>query len=100
MLLLNETVGIDRDVEAEWLIWIRDVHIPAVLNTGMFDSAKIYKVLEASSEETISYSLQFFAHSLEHVEQYLDVFAPRLVEDHRQRFLNRHVVFRTLLEEV
>jgi hypothetical protein len=100
MLLYNVTVGIDKDVEAEWLQYMRDVHMPDVLKTGMFVSSKMYKVLHDQDDGTISYSIQYFAASIEHVNQYLEVFAPVLIEKHKKRFANRHVAFRTLLEEI
>lgn len=100
MLLYNITVGIDKDVELEWLEWMKSRHIPEVLRTGMFVGSKIYKVLHDQDEGTISYSIQYFAESIDQVQEYLEVFAPKLVEEHRVRFLNRHVAFQTLLEEV
>ena len=99
-MLFNETVGVDKDVEQEWLQWMKQKHIPEVLKTGMFISAKIYKVLHEQDDGSISYSVQYFAESIDHVQQFLEVFAPVLVAEHRQKFLNKHVAFRTLLEEV
>ena len=45
MILYNVTVGIDADVEQEWLIWMIHEHIPKVIATEMFESYEIYKVL-------------------------------------------------------
>jgi hypothetical protein len=100
MMLFNETVGVDKDIEQEWLHWMQQKHIPEVLNTGMFISAKIYKVLHDQDDGTVSYSIQYFAESIDHIQQFLEVFAPVLVAEHRQKFMNKHVAFRTLLEEV
>jgi len=100
MLLYNETVGIDKDIEQEWLVYMREKHIQDVLNTGLFVSYKFYKVLHDQEDGTISYSVQYFARNIGDIEQYLEKFAPRLIEEHRKRFQNRHVTFRTLLEEL
>jgi len=100
MLLYNETVGIDKEIEQEWLVYMRDKHIQNVLNTGLFVDWKMYKVLHDQEDGTISYSIQFFAKSIEDIQQYLEVFAPVLIEEHRKKFHNRHVTFRTLLEEM
>src|SRR5687768_1855083 len=100
MLLYNVTVGIDKDAEEEWLQYMKQKHIKDVLNTGLFVEYKMYKVLHDQEDETISYSIQYFAKSIEDVQQYLEVFAPVLIEEHRKKFSNRHVAFRTLLEEV
>ncbi len=100
MLLYNETVGIDRDIEEVWLQYMKEKHIQDVLNTGLFVGYKFYKVLHDQEDGSISYSIQYFARSIEDVQQYLEVFAPALIEEHRRKFQNRHVTFRTLLEEV
>ena len=100
MLLYNVTVGIDKTVEAEWLIWVRDHHIPAVLATGYFVDCKMYKVLHDQGEDTTSYSVQFFAESINEVATYLDTAAPAIMEAMRAAFRDRHVAFQTLLEEI
>ena len=100
MLLYNVTVGIDKDIEAEWLQYMREKHIKDVLNTGLFVESKMYKVLHDQDDGTISYSIQYFARSIEDVQQYLEVFAPVLIEQHRKKFEHKHIAFRTLLEEV
>jgi len=100
MLLYNVTIAIDKVVEPEWLIWMRDQHIPAVLATGYFKDCKMYKVLHDEGEDNTSYSVQFFATNIEAVVAYLDNAAPAIMEALRAKFKNRHVVFQTLLEEV
>lgn len=100
MLLYNVTVGIDKDTEVEWLKYMKEEHIQDVMNTGLFVESKFYKVLHDQDEDTISYSIQYFARSIEDIQQYLEVFAPVLIEKHRKKFENKHVAFRTLLEEI
>lgn len=100
MLLYNVTVGIDSECEGEWLDYIKGKYIKAVLSTGLFVSHKMYKVLHDSEDGTISYSIQFFANAIQDIQQYLEVFAPPVIEEHRKMFLNRHVTFMTLLEEI
>lgn len=100
MFLYNVTIGIDPSVEQEWIAWMKSKHIPDVLRTGMFSEYKMYKVLHDNNDGTTSYSVQYFSDSLEKVVRYLEVFAPALVEEHRALFKDKHVAFRTLLEEI
>lgn len=100
MVLYNVTVGVDKDAEEEWLQYMREKHIKDVMHTGLFVESKMYRVLHDQEDGTISYSIQYFARTIEDVQQYLETFAPALIEEHRKRFHNRHVAFRTLLEEV
>lgn len=100
MLLYNETIAIDKDIEQEWLLWMKETYLPAMMLTGMFADSKVYKILHDNDDGNISYSVQYFASSIELIQQYLDVFAPKFADDLRQKFANKHVVFRTLLEQV
>ncbi len=100
MFLYNVTVGIDKDVEREWLQWMKDEHIPRIMQTGMFVEYKIYKVLHDQDDGSISYSVQYFAETLTHVTLYFEKHAPARLEELRSRFRDKHVAFMTLLEEV
>ncbi len=100
MLLYNITVGIDKEIEESWLDWIKGEFLPRIIGTGLFSDSKLYKILHDNDDGTISYSIQLFSERIQNVNYYLQAHAPALIEEHRQKFLNRHVVFQTLLEEV
>lgn len=100
MILYNVTVGVDLDSEIEWLNYMKTKHIPDVMATGYFNKFEIYKVLGQEEEETVSYSVQYFSDSLDKVVEYLNDHAPQLAEEHRMKFKDRHIAFRTLLESV
>ena len=99
MVIYNVTVGIDRDVEQEWLQWMKAKHIPDVLATGLFTDNMIFRVMSGDMEN-ISYSIQYYAESLGNVERYLTEFAPKLFEEHNLRYKDKHVAFRTILEQI
>jgi hypothetical protein len=100
MVLYNVTIGIDAAAELEWLEWMKNKHIPDVMSCELFLEYKIFKVITGEAEETVSYSIQYFADNINMVQKYLNEFAPALVEEHRKRYQNRHVAFRTLLEQI
>lgn len=100
MLLYNVTFGIDKQIEEEWVAWMKEHYIPAMLETGLFIEHKMYKVLTHDDETSVSYSVQCFSNNIENVLNYLNQFAPRITEAHRLRFKDRHVAFNTLLDEL
>ncbi len=97
MIIYNVTVNIDYDVHDEWLHWMKTVHIPEVMNTGMFLEAKIARIL-AEEEGGKSYAIQYLCESMQTYERYRDEFAPALQEAHTVRFAGKFVAFRTLLK--
>jgi hypothetical protein len=100
MFLYNVTVGIDKEIEQEWVAWIKENYLPSVMATNKFKEHKMYRVATHDDENSVSYSLQFFTSQIENVVQYLDAETNGIIEKHRLRFKDRHVVFNTLLEEV
>jgi hypothetical protein len=100
MLLYNVTFGIDKKIETAWIAWIKENYIPALMETNLFLDYKFYKVLTHDDETSVSYSLQCFAGTIEHVVKYLNEFAPAIVEAHRIHFKDQHAAFNTLLDEV
>lgn len=100
MFLYNVTVGIDKEIEKDWVAWINQNYLPAVAATGYFAESKMYRIVTHDDESSVSYSIQLFAHRIEDVVQYLAQHTDTIIETHRQRFKDRHVVFNTLLEEV
>ena len=100
MILYNVTVGIDKEIENEWVVWMKETHIPKVMNSKVFVSYKFYKVLTHDDENTVSFCVQYLTHTIEDFNRYLKDFAPAMVAEHQQKYPGKHVAFRTLLEEV
>ncbi len=100
MIIYNVTVGVDKSIEADWLAWMKEVHIPDVMRTQMFIGSKMYRVLSVENEETVSYAIQYSARSLTEIDIYLEKFAPSLRDDVTRKFGEKALSFRTLLEEI
>jgi Domain of unknown function (DUF4286) len=99
MIIYNVTVKIDRAVADEWLAWMLDVHIPEVMNTGLFTENHVLKVL-VEDPEGLTYSIQYYCKSMADYEKYRDEFAPALQAETQKKYKDRFVAFRTLLEVI
>ncbi len=95
--MYNVTVSVDAPVAPEWLEWMKSVHIPDVLATGLFAEAKIARIL-AEESGGMAYSVQYYAYSRSHYERYEKDYAPRLRKEHQDRFGAHTAAFRTLLD--
>ncbi|MFT7333816.1 MAG: hypothetical protein ACI81S_002037 [Sphingobacteriales bacterium] len=98
MILYNVTVKVEATIEKDWLDWMKTVHVPDVMKTGMFADYKICRVLGEEAENTFSF--QYFAHSTEHLQKYQKDHAPQLQKEHSDRYKDKFVAFRTLLEVI
>ena len=99
MFLYNVTLILDDAAAEEWLQWMQDVHIPEVMATGMFISNRLLKVVD-SPNEGVTYCAQYVAETLDHYNKYQEVFAPALQAELNERYKNRFVAYRTLMEFV
>jgi hypothetical protein len=100
MFIYNVTVSITKEAEAEWIQWMKDVHIPNVLKTGMFSGYKFYKVLSHDDPSTGSYCTMYTVEVLDNFVKYLNELAPALRKEVDDKFSGRYAAFRTLLEEI
>lgn len=99
MYIYSVTVSVDKSVQEDWLKWMKEIHIPDVLNTGCFTGNKIFKVLNVNDEGE-TFSVQYSFTSMDDIEKYQKEYAPRLQADHAERYKDKYVAFRTLLEVV
>ena len=100
MILYNITVNVQKEVEQRWVQWMKDTHIPEVMDTGFFIEFRFYRLLMEDSSGGTNFSIQFFVESMDKLNQYLENHAPRLQEDHQKQFKEQQVSFRSILEEV
>jgi hypothetical protein len=99
MILYNVTVNIDYDVHDEWLAWMKEEHIPEVMATGRFTESRMGKVL-AQDQGGVTYSMQYLAPDLESYHRYIHEDAPALQEKFQERYKDKSVAFRTIIEIV
>jgi len=99
MIVYNVTVKVDLDVHDDWLKWMKGVHIPDVMKTGKFLKNGLYRLL-IDEADGVTYSVQYQCNSIGELNLYQQEDAPRLQQEHNQRYANKYVAFRSLLEEV
>jgi hypothetical protein len=99
MILYNVTINIEDDVHDDWFKWMKEVHIPEVMRTGCFTEHRMLRVL-ADDPQGKTYSMQYLANSMADYDEYIAKHAPRLRKELADRYSNKFVSFRTLLEVV
>jgi hypothetical protein len=98
MVIYNVTTNIAEEVETQWLHWMRTKHIPAVLATGNFMSARLVRVLVEEEMGGATYAAQYAANNKEDLQKYYNYDAPKLREEAMVLFGDKMLAFRTELE--
>lgn len=99
MILYNVTAILDEEIHEDWFTWMKEQHIPEVMDTGCFISSRMLKVLD-SPNEGVTYCMQYIADTMEDYDRYLLNFAPSLRATYPEKFTNKFVIYRTLMEFV
>lgn len=97
MIIYNVTVSVDHEIADDWLNWMRSKHIPDVMATGMFIENRLLRVVTGENSGS-TFAVQYTCKSHERLENYQTEFAPALQKDHLQRYGDKAVAFRTVLE--
>jgi len=97
MILYNVTVKIRNEVHDDWLKWMREIHIPDVMKTGLFLEHKFCRIFE-EDPAGVTYAIQYFTKNMEDFQRYQNEFAEKLQKEHTERYEGMYVAFRTLME--
>lgn len=100
MILYNVTIKIDASIHDEWVQWMKAVHIPEVMHTGLFTEFKMMRLLEQDESDGITFAIQYFSNTMNEYKQYKEKFAPALQKQASDRYEGKFVAFRTLMEVV
>lgn len=99
MIIYNVTVKLEKAIHEEWLNWMKTKHIPDVMATGYFLENRLFRIL-IDEDDGVSYSIQYSCANMLDLQEYQSKHAPALQKEHIDKFRNKFVAFRTLLEQV
>jgi phosphoribosylamine-glycine ligase len=82
------------------MIWMQHKHIPEMIATGKFVSAKLARVLIDEEMGGVTYSTQYITDSKETLERYYQEDAPQLRAEGQKLFGEKMLSFRTELQVI
>ena len=98
MIIYNVTTNIHESVKDQWLKWMQEKHIPEILATKKFSSARIVRVMIEEEMGGITYSGQYVTDSKETLERYYIEDEPKFHQEALGLFADKLLSFRTELE--
>ena len=98
MYIYNVTTNIDETVEQEWLSWMQGTHIPEMLETGKFLSAKLCKVMVEEEMGGVTYSVQYMVETTDALKAFYRENASLLRNRANAKFKNKFVFFETEMQ--
>ena len=101
MVFYNVTCNVRADIAEQWIAWMKEVHLPEVLATGLFIEHTFSKLhTEVEGNEGQNYCIQYKLKSMEDYQQYVTQFGPALKQKTAAKWGEQVLAFRSLMEEV
>jgi Domain of unknown function (DUF4286) len=99
MIIYNVTIILEENIHDEYLTFMEQIHMPAVMATGKFTSCVLLKLTEPVNEG-ITYCAQYITDDMDKLIDYRENYSPQLQEDFKQKFETGYVAFRSVLESL
>lgn len=100
MYIYNITTKVTHLIHEDWVQWMKEKHIPEMMNTGCFSKYCFVRVLETDDSDGPTYAVQLYAATKTDYAHYLEHFAPSLRNDALKKWGNHFIGFRSLMELV
>ncbi len=100
MFIYNVTIKIDPSIQEDWVKWMKEEHLPAVMKTDCFEKFQFVRLLEVDESEGPTYAAQYYAISRAQYNRYIDLYAAKRRQDSMDKWGNKFIAFRTLMEVV
>jgi len=100
MTIYQVTVHVPRELSSDWSQWMKDVHIPDVLKTGIWLEARMHRITEPRDDDAETYCIRYMCNAPADYERYRHEFAADLQALHRERYGARVRAERTVMNEL
>ncbi len=100
MLIFNITFLVSDKVHNTWLKWVREEHIPFMIDSTYFSQPQVARVVTSDKEDGTSFSVQFHVDDLRTLKQWNQEYSAKLKANCSQNFGTEVLFFTTVLELV
>lgn len=100
MFIYNVTIKVQYSIKEKWLSWLKEEHIPEVINTGCFTHAVILLLLEVDDSEGPTYAIQYHAESKSLYNNYIQNHAAKMRQKSFDQWGDQFIAFRSVMQVV
>lgn len=100
MLIFNITFLVSDKVHNSWLQWVRDEHIPFMLDSTYFSHPQVARVVTSDKEDGTSFSVQFRIKDMRKLKQWNQEYSAAFQSSCSQNFGTEVLFFTTVLEMI
>ncbi len=98
MVIYSESFHVEHSIENEWILWMKEVIIPEMYQTGKFTRAVFTKVISHPDESGNTYSLQYYTQDKSLLEDFYKNHSAQISQLIFNQFGTKVLCFKTELE--
>lgn len=99
-IIYNVTVKVEHRISSDWMKWLKDEHIPHLIETGCFTHATVARLLETDDTDGPTFAVQYFAESKSLYNRYITQFSDEMRKRAFDKWGNQFIAFRSVMELV
>ena len=100
MYIYNITTLTDPSILEQWLSWMREQRIPAIMASGCFLRYQFVRLLDTDEGHGLTYAVQFYAPDRGSCDHFAADFEPALQREGQRLWGEKTLSFTTLMETV
>ena len=97
MIVYQVRITVNATAHDEWLHWMRTVHVPDVIATGLISSFQIWR---AKNSEAVEYRYNFYFMDEKSFDKYQKEFATKLKAHPHERFPDQFKATRQIFHQL
>ncbi len=98
MIIYSESFHVEHSIEDEWILWMKEVIIPEMYQTGKFSKAVFSKVISHPDESGNTYSLQYYVQDKSALNDFYKNHSRRISQLIQAKFGSKVLSFMTELD--
>jgi len=98
MIIYNVTVKTEKEIAKDYLKWLKEEHLADMMSTGLFSDYRLCRLMDEGESDGVTFVIQFHCDSIENYQSYVEEHAPGMRKKSLDRFSNKFVAFRTVME--
>ena len=98
MIIYNVTIKTNAEITQDWLNWMKSEHLQEMMQTGLFLDYKLHRLLEQDDDGCATFVVQYHCENIDKYQEYIDQHATVMRAKGHQKFGNKFIGFRSLME--
>ena len=100
MLIFNITFLVSDKVHGSWLKWVREEHIPFMIDSTYFTQPQVARIITSDKEDGTSFSVQFHVNDMRTLKSWNQEYSTLFQQNCSHNFGTEVLFFTTVLEIV